>query len=114
MYKHFADDTAVAFYIESELLATLKADLDNMERGECHQYTDEDREEMRNRIADIEAYFEKQNTRVPQFVIAYGNAFDGLTLEGPFDDYDAALKEAEKTTGMTDWRVVEVKEIEAD
>jgi hypothetical protein len=60
MYKHFEDDAAVENYIREELLATLRADLDNMEGGEYHEYTDEDRETMRNRIADIEAHFERE------------------------------------------------------
>ncbi|MDR5839377.1 hypothetical protein [Caballeronia sp. LZ034LL] len=54
-FQHFASREAVVEYIGRELLATLQQDLENMEHGEYHQYSDEDREEMRNRIADVEA-----------------------------------------------------------
>lgn len=42
-------------YIRAEFLATLRDDLDRMEREERQHYEDSDREEMRARIADLES-----------------------------------------------------------
>jgi hypothetical protein len=53
--KHFASPYAVLAYIRDELVATLHDDLNRQEGDERARYTDEDREEMRNRIADVEA-----------------------------------------------------------
>ena len=58
-YKHFNHDDDVRSYIESELLAALRDDLERMEGHEEQHYTDEDRETMRNKISDIESYFDK-------------------------------------------------------
>lgn len=55
--KHFKTHDEVMSFVESELLATLRDDLDRMEGNEAHHYTDEDREELRNKIADIETVF---------------------------------------------------------
>jgi hypothetical protein len=56
-YQHFSDDDEVVAYISRELLATLRDDLANMEGREYHEYSDEDRAEMKAKIADIELYF---------------------------------------------------------
>jgi hypothetical protein len=53
--KHFESRQAVVDYISSEIVDTLKDDLDRMEREDYRHYTDEDRQTMRNRIADVEA-----------------------------------------------------------
>jgi hypothetical protein len=52
--QHFTRPQEVCGYITYELLETLKDDLQRMESHEQQHYTDEDREEMRNKIADVE------------------------------------------------------------
>ncbi len=42
-----------------------------------------------------------------QFVVAFGNAFDGTRLEGPFADFDDAREYAE-TAADQEWVVVEL------
>lgn len=54
-FQHFPDESAALEYIRAELLATLQDDLDRMEREESQHYSDEDRDEMRARIADLES-----------------------------------------------------------
>ena len=41
------------------------------------------------------------------FVVVTGNPFDGLTVEGPFDDHESALAYGEVQSD--DWRVVPVQ-----
>lgn len=53
--KLFSDESDALAYIKAELLATLEDDLSNMEGPERQHYDDADREEMRNRIADLES-----------------------------------------------------------
>lgn len=53
--KHFDGVPAVLAYVTSELLDTLRDDLSKQEGDESEHYTDEDRQEMRDRIADIES-----------------------------------------------------------
>ncbi|MCA0214711.1 MAG: hypothetical protein LCH79_16230 [Proteobacteria bacterium] len=53
-FKHFGTAADTLAYVFSELLATLRDDLNSMEKDEPQMYTDEDREDMRARIADIE------------------------------------------------------------
>lgn len=53
--KYFGTVAEVRSYMEDELLATLRDDLNNMEKYERHHHDDQDREDMRNRIHDIEA-----------------------------------------------------------
>lgn len=55
MLKHFANTAAALAYIQSEFLDTLRDDLANMEGRESDVYEDEDRQEMRDRIADLES-----------------------------------------------------------
>ena len=44
------------------------------------------------------------------FVIAFGNAWDGMTLTGPFDDHDVALAYAERHADDTgEWNIVELE-----
>lgn len=45
----------VVDYIQQEIVDTLEEDLRKMEREERQHYTDEDRQDMRNRIADVKA-----------------------------------------------------------
>jgi len=52
--KHFTDEREVLSWALTELLATLRDDLDRMERAERKHYTNEDRREMREKIRDIE------------------------------------------------------------
>ncbi|MFP3556380.1 hypothetical protein SB861_37555 [Paraburkholderia sp. SIMBA_049] len=54
-FQHFASRDDVVQYIGNELLSSLQDDLSRMEREERRHYTDEDRQEMRNRIADVQA-----------------------------------------------------------
>lgn len=54
-FQHFASREDVVSYIGEELLSSLQDDLLRMEGWESHHYTDEDRQTMRNRIADVEA-----------------------------------------------------------
>ncbi len=53
--KHFQDQSAVLDYVFDELLATLRDDLDRMTYDEPAFYSDEERQEMADRIEDIEA-----------------------------------------------------------
>lgn len=54
---HFDSVQAARDYAETELLATLRDDLDKMEHKEYREYTNADRKEMRDRIADLETVF---------------------------------------------------------
>jgi len=45
------------------------------------------------------------------YVIAMGNAFDGLTLYGPFDDKDFALEWAGESDGGMPWEIVTLASI---
>jgi uncharacterized protein (DUF1786 family) len=51
----FHDPEGALAYAMSEIVATLHDDLERMENSERQHYTDDDRDEMRARIADIEA-----------------------------------------------------------
>lgn len=42
----------------------------------------------------------------PQFVVAVGNAFDGLTLYGPFNSEEAALNWADIGCRAEQWDIV--------
>jgi hypothetical protein len=57
MFKHFADSDQIASFIKTEILDAMHNDLARMEESEEDYYTDEDRDEMRSKIADIETYF---------------------------------------------------------
>jgi hypothetical protein len=52
---HFKSEAAALAYIKAELLPTLNDDLTRMNFSESRHYEDSDREEMRNRIADLES-----------------------------------------------------------
>ena len=52
--SHFASIEDAVNYMTHELIATLQDDLGRMEREERQHYTDEDREVMRKRLADLE------------------------------------------------------------
>lgn len=49
-----------------------------------------------------------------QFVVAFGNAFDGLTLYGPVNDAGLAEAWAEQFNGDEEWNVVPVEAIPQD
>ena len=53
--KFFADVPALLAYITSELLATLRDDLDKMQRSERQHYTRDDCKAMKAKIHDIES-----------------------------------------------------------
>lgn len=53
--QHFTDEAAALAYIKDELISTLQDDLYRMEGKDSASYEDEDRDEMRARIADLEA-----------------------------------------------------------
>ena len=53
--QYFKDESAALEYIRAELLATLRDDLDRQEGEESQHYSDDDRQEMRARIADLES-----------------------------------------------------------
>jgi hypothetical protein len=44
------------------------------------------------------------------YVVAVGNAFDGLTLYGPFNDEGEALRFAEDEISAAEWNVVLLNE----
>jgi hypothetical protein len=46
-------------------------------------------------------------------VVAVGNAFGGIKLYGPFDDYDTALKYAEGHVG-DDWHVIQLELVQGE
>lgn len=50
---HFESPAEVVAYIGVEIVATLEDDLARMQGEESQHYTDEDRAEMVNRIADV-------------------------------------------------------------
>ena len=53
--KYWAHPQDVVDYIQAEIVDTLEEDLRKMEREERAHYTDEDRQDMRNRIMDVKA-----------------------------------------------------------
>ena len=53
--QYFTNEAAALAYIQAEFMATLEDDLGNMEHSEREHYTDEDRDQMRARIADLQA-----------------------------------------------------------
>lgn len=59
--KHFPNEAAALAYVMPELIATLTEDLRSMEHDEHSSYSDADREEIRNRIADLEAIADRVN-----------------------------------------------------
>lgn len=61
-YKHFQDESHVRGYVESELLATMRGNLDRMthDRYERQHYTESDRQELRDKIEDVERFFEQE------------------------------------------------------
>lgn len=46
----------------------------------------------------------KTQPKNDQYLIAYGNLYDGFTFVGPFDSYDAAIRYAEHDANI-DWVV---------
>jgi hypothetical protein len=46
------------------------------------------------------------------YIIAFGDAFDGLSFVGPYDPHEVALADAEKHAGDAEWHVVAVYPIE--
>jgi hypothetical protein len=44
-----------------------------------------------------------------KYVIAVGNAFDGLSMIGPFDTFDDALDHAEQLEGHPEYVVCELE-----
>jgi hypothetical protein len=53
--NYFDNEQAALDYVMPELIATLQDDLDGMESDEAQHYEDTDREDMRNKIADLKA-----------------------------------------------------------
>jgi len=53
-FSHFPDLQAAVSYVVHELLSTLQDDLQKMEGSNADHYDDANRQEMKNRIADIE------------------------------------------------------------
>ncbi len=51
--RHFKTFNEVVAYVFDELTSTLADDLDRMTRAERAHYTNDDRKDMRSRIADI-------------------------------------------------------------
>lgn len=52
-FKHFQNANDALVFMVNELISTLEDDLDRMENSERDEYTDEDREAMINKIADM-------------------------------------------------------------
>jgi len=42
------------------------------------------------------------------YTVAFGNAFDGIIMEGLFTDMDAAIEYAEKYAGESEWHVAPI------
>lgn len=42
------------------------------------------------------------------YVVAFGNAFDGIVLIGPFNDHDTAVMYAENESSNEDWTIVKL------
>lgn len=52
--KFFNDESAALSYVACELLNTLRDDLRKMQMSEHRHYSDDDRKDMADKIADIE------------------------------------------------------------
>jgi hypothetical protein len=63
-FRHFKDADDVLSYVFSELIQSLECDLIRMEQDDWQSYTDFDRQEMRNKIADVRA-IESKTTVMP-------------------------------------------------
>ena len=42
------------------------------------------------------------------YTVAFGNAFDGIIMEGLFTDMDAAIEYAEEHAGESEWHVAPI------
>jgi len=114
--SHFASIEDAVNYMTRELIATLQGDLGRMEREERQHYIDEDREEMRKRIADLEtvvtpfleSFFKPEELvlRKPmdlshcdgmnRYVVEYELPYSHRVQVGVFaKDSESALKQAE-------------------
>jgi hypothetical protein len=47
-----------------------------------------------------------------QFAVALGNAFDGITLYGPFEDHEEAIEWASENDGGKPWEVVTLESVD--
>lgn len=61
--RHFKTDAAAIDFALPELIATLKDDLSRMQNEEVLHYTDEDRQSMADKIADLEEITERVTLR---------------------------------------------------
>ena len=101
----FADEPAVLAYITSELLATLRDDLDTMQRSERQHYTGDDRKEIKAKIHDIEAVAPRITESfdiLTEWVNDVDTVFDGASnLEDDWPDMFITYKKAKALIAHT-------------
>lgn len=95
--RHFETPAEALAYVMPELLDTLRDDLETQEGSEREHYTDEDRQTMRDRIADLEEI-------APSVVLrpvhdktraALGQLLEQVyQMQGMFSDDDGAIQRA--------------------
>lgn len=94
--KHFDSPNSALAYLTSELLSTLRDDFEKMRGAELEHYADEERDEMENRIADLEAIAPLVRLETPdQTILIVGDIIGGVTMVGPFPDDDSATEYAQ-------------------
>lgn len=49
-----------------------------------------------------------------KWIVAVGNAFEGITFQGPFDSADQALKYGKVVSGGGEWSIVPMDEPEPE
>jgi hypothetical protein len=49
-----------------------------------------------------------------KWIVAVGNAFEGITFQGPFDNADQALKYGKVVSGGGEWSIVPMDEPEPE
>jgi len=98
--KHFVTTGAVVSYVTGELLATMRDDLDRMQNSERQHYTDQDRQDKKDKIRDVEA--------IEDFLVVAA-PIAGPTLEQTVKAFMARLPEMEDPdTDMNGGDAVEV------
>lgn len=56
-YKYFYDDDAIHDYISNMMIYTMMNKLDRMNTEDRRHYTNQDRQDMQDKIDDVKRYF---------------------------------------------------------
>lgn len=83
-------------------VAVLEARTDGQVTGICNRLTSIEKSQATPKVTPT-----AKPVPHAQYVVAYGNSFDGLTLVGPFDHHDDANGYAESDD---DWQIVMLQE----